>query len=191
MTRQEEVARGDQGVEAKSIVTQEAPIDMFWSNQIVAVQSAAGEDRTLYMNHLPRPDGGQSANYVKPSMFFSITSQAKEPDAAAMFIDYFTNNVEANQVLFAERGVPVSSEIREALKPELGKAQLEMFEFLDRVVEDSSPIRPPDPVGHADIINNIYWPEALDPVLYGQMESAEAVQILRDQASAILAQNAE
>ncbi len=66
-----------------------------------------------------------------------------------------------------------------------------MFEFLDRVVDDSSPIRPPDPVGHADIINNIYFPEAIDPVLYGQMDSAEAVQILREQASAILAQNAE
>ena len=114
---------------------------------------------TFYMNHLPRPDGGNSANYVKPSMFFSITSQAKEPEAAAMFIDYFTNNVDANEVLFAERGVPISSEIRDALKPELGKAQLEMFEFLDRVVEDSSPIRPPDPVGHADIINNIYSPK--------------------------------
>ena len=47
MTRQEEVARGDQGVEAKPIVTQEAPMDMFWSNQIVAVQYAAGEDRNL------------------------------------------------------------------------------------------------------------------------------------------------
>ena len=76
-------------------------------------------------------------------MFFSITSQAKEPDAAAMFIDFFTNDVAANEILFAERGVPVSSEIRDALKPELGKAQLEMFEFLDRVVADSSPIRPP------------------------------------------------
>ncbi len=138
-------------------------------------RSAAGEDRNLYMNHLPRLEGGQSANYVKPSMFFSITSQAKEPEAAAMFIDFFTNDVEANEILFAERGVPVSSEIRDALKPELGKAQLEMFEFLDRVVADSSPIRPPDPVGHADIINNIYWPEAIDPVLYGQMDSAEAV----------------
>ncbi len=108
-----------------------------------------------------------------------------------MFIDFFINDVAANEILFAERGVPVSSEIRDALKPELGKAQLEMFEFLDRVVADSSPIRPPDPVGHADIINNIYWPEALNPVLYGQIDSAQAVANLREQASAILAQNAE
>ncbi len=188
---EEENARGDQGVEASLIVTQDSPMDMFWSNQIVAVQTAAGEDRNLYMNHLPRLEGGQSANYVKPSMFFSITSQAKEPEAAAMFIDFFTNNVDANNILFAERGVPVSSEIREALKPQLDKAQLEMFDFLDRVVADSSPIRPPDPVGHADIINNIYFPEAIDPTLYGQMDSAQAVEILREQASEILAQNAE
>ncbi len=52
-TREEEVALGDQGVETKALVTQDAAMDMFWSNQIVAVQSAAGEDRNLYMNHLP------------------------------------------------------------------------------------------------------------------------------------------
>ncbi len=106
MTRQEEVARGDQGVEAKPVVTKEAAMDMFWSNQIVAVQEAAGEDRTFYMNHLPRPEGGQSANYVKPSMFFSITSQAKQPEAAAMFIDYFTNNVDGQRGSLCGAGRP-------------------------------------------------------------------------------------
>ena len=63
-TREEEVALGDQGVETKALVTQDAAMDMFWSNQIVAVQSAAGEDRNLYMNHLPR--GWKAAN--RPTM---------------------------------------------------------------------------------------------------------------------------
>ncbi|MCB0132011.1 MAG: hypothetical protein KDD78_14230, partial [Caldilineaceae bacterium] len=127
----------------------------------------------------------------KPSQFFSITSQANHPKEAAMFIDFVTNSLEANDVLFAERGVPISSVVRAHLKPQLDKAQLEMFDYMDRVVADSSPIRPPDPVGHADITNNIYFPQVVDPVLYGQLSPEEGVAILREQASLILAENAE
>ncbi|MFN2199594.1 MAG: hypothetical protein ACK2UO_00205, partial [Caldilineaceae bacterium] len=65
--------------------------------------------------------------------------------------------------------------------------QLEMFEYLDRVVQDVSPIRPPDPVGHADFINNAYWPLAVDPYLLGQISSEDAVRIIREQATDILA----
>ena len=191
-TREEEVARWTgSGVEEKPVVTNEAAMDTLWSNQIVAVQTAAGEDRNFMMHHLPRPVGGSPSNYVKPSQFFSITSQANHPKEAAMFIDFVTNSLEANDVLFAERGVPISSVVREHLKPQLDKAQLEMFDYMDRVVADSSPIRPPDPVGHADITNNIYFPQVVDPVLYGQLSPEEGVAILREQASLILAENAE
>ena len=191
-TREEEVARWTgSGVEEKPVVTNEAAMDTLWSNQIVAVQTAAGEDRNFMMHHLPRPVGGSPSNYVKPSQFFSITSQANHPKEAAMFIDFVTNSLEANDVLFAERGVPISSVVRAHLKPQLDKAQLEMFDYMDRVVADSSPIRPPDPVGHADITNNIYFPQVVDPVLYGQLSPEEGVAILREQASLILAENAE
>ena len=132
-------------------MTGEAAMNYVWSNQIVAIQTAAGEERNFVPYELPRPEGGQSANYVKPSQFWSITSQSEHPKEAAMFIDFFTNSVEANEVLLAERGVPISSEVREALKPLLGKSQLAMFDYLDYVVTDSSPIPPADPVGHADI----------------------------------------
>jgi multiple sugar transport system substrate-binding protein len=189
-TRAEEVAGNyeNQGVESLPIVSGKAAISTFWSNQIVAVQTAAGEDRNLRLIHLPRPEGGQSSNYVKPSQFFSITSQTEHPKEAAMFIDYFTNSIEANEVLFAERGVPISSKVQSALKPMLGKAQLETFEYLARVEKDSSPIPPPDPPGHSDIVHNVWWPEFVDPVCYGQISPEEGVKVLREMATEILAQ---
>ncbi|MFN2199595.1 MAG: ABC transporter substrate-binding protein, partial [Caldilineaceae bacterium] len=120
-TREWEIGQAGVSVEAKPIVTGESAMDMFWSNQIVAVQTAAGEERNFRMHPMPRLEGGVSANYIKPSMFWSITSQANHPKEAAMFLDYFTNDIDANMVLFAERGVPISSAVRDALKPELGK----------------------------------------------------------------------
>ena len=117
-TRAEEVAGNyeNQGVESLPVVSGKAAISTFWSNQLVAVQTAAGEDRNFRLIHLPRPEGGQSSNYIKPSQFFSNTSQTKHPKESAMFIDFFTNSVEANKVLFAERGVPISSVVQEAFK---------------------------------------------------------------------------
>jgi multiple sugar transport system substrate-binding protein len=189
-TRAEEVAEFDgQGVEAKAIVSQRSAMEYFWSNQIVAVWNAAGEDRNLVMVHPPRPKGGSAANYVKPSMFFSITSHAKHPKEAAMFIDYFTNSVEANKVLMAERGVPISSVVAEGLADLLTPSQLQMFQYLGRVEKDSSPLPPPDPIKHAEVINDVYWPEFMDPILYGQISVEDGIARFRELASEILAED--
>lgn len=189
-TRAEEVAEFDgQGVEAKAIVSGRSAMDYMWSNQIVAVWNAAGEDRKIMMVHPPRPDSdGPAANYVKPSMFFSMTSHSKHPKEAAMFIDYFTNSVKANEVLLAERGVPISSEVAEALKPLLTPSQLEMFEYLGRVEQDSSPLPPPDPIKHAEVIDNVWWPEFIDPIRYGQLDIETGIERFRELASEILAE---
>ncbi len=191
-TREEEVARFDgQSVEAQPIVTGEAAMSYFHSNQIVAVWNAAGEDRNIVLYQLPRWEGGQSANYIKPSQFWSVTSTSAHPEEAAKFIDFFSNSIEANEILLAERGVPISSAVREALIPLLGRAQVEMFEYLERVEADNSPIRPPDPAGHADIMANIYFTEFIDPVLYGFLPVEEGIAIFREEANRILARNAE
>jgi len=50
-------------------------------------------------------------------------------------------------------------------------------------------VPPPDPVGHSDIRNNVLAPLVVDPVLYGQITPEEGAQILREEASAILAKN--
>ncbi|MCI0560096.1 MAG: hypothetical protein MN733_16525, partial [Nitrososphaera sp.] len=132
---------------------------------------------------------GKSSNYLKPAMFFSIMAHSKHPKEAAMFIDFFTNSIEVNEILLAERGVPVSSKVREGLKPKLGKAQLEMFDYLARVSQDVQPIRPPDPPGSSDLYTNVYLPQVIDPVRYGQLESNQAAALLRQEANAILAKN--
>ncbi len=190
MTREEEVAEyTGASVEAQPIVPGKAAMAYIWSNQIVAVWTAAGEDRRFAMWPVPRPEGGYSESYFKPSMFWSITKQSEHPEEAAMFIDYFTNSVEANEVLAAERGVPIAEHVREAMTPTLGPAQAEMFAYLSRLEADVMPIRPPDPPGHADIINNVYWSQFVDPVLYGLIPVEEGVAILRQEATAILAKN--
>ena len=160
--RADEMASHNQGtsVELTPLVSKKAAMAYFWSNQVVAVWKAAGGDeRNLVLHPLPRVPGGKSANFMKPSQFFSVTSQAKHPKEAAMFIDFVTNSIEANEVLLAERGVPISSKVQKALVPKLGRSQAEMFAYLDRISKDVQPIPPPDPPGHTDIVKNVYDPQ--------------------------------
>jgi multiple sugar transport system substrate-binding protein len=189
VTREMEVANNYQ-LETDPLVKSQACMTYFWSNQIVGLWKAAGETRNLKMIALPRAKGAkQAANYYKPSMFFSIAANSKHPKEAAMFIDFFTNSIEANQILLAERGVPISSVVRDALKPKMGKAQTEMFEYIARIEKLVSPIPVADPPGEADINTNVWVPQVIDPVLYGQLEPEKGAAALREGVSAILAKN--
>ncbi len=188
-TQEEYDAQGGQQrtVEQDPLVAGDTAMMLLWSNQLVAMQTAAGPDRHFKMLLVPRLEGGQSGNYVKPSMFWSITRDAKHPEEAAMFIDFFTNSVEANEILLAERGVPISSVVKESLKPLLESAAIESFNFMDAVETDSVPVPPPDPVGWGDLRNNIYYPEFVDPVLYGLISPEEGAATFRELANEVLA----
>lgn len=187
-TLEETTAMAGASVEDAYLVTGEAAMEYGWSNMIVAIWTAAGEDRNFIEWTVPRAVDGLPRNYIKPSMFWSISKDTEHAEEAAKFIDFFTNSIEANEILFAERGVPVSSVVREALSPQLGPAQQEMFDFLGVVEDYNSPIRPPDPAGHGDINSNVYLAQVVEPILYGMMSPEEGVQILRDEAELILGQ---
>lgn len=180
------------GPEGAPIVTRKSAMQYQWSNQVVAVWKASGADRKLTLVPLPRLKGGKSANYVKPSMFFSVTSQCGSPELekeAAKFINYFTNTTEANDVLFAERGVPISTKILEYLRPKLDPATAETFRYLAAVQKDVSPIPPADPAGWPDIRTNVYVPLFVEPVLFKQSSPEDGAKTLRAEVNKILAKN--
>ncbi len=177
------------GLEGSPIVTGKEAIRYQWSNQVVALTTAAGEGRHFVLYPMPRVAGGGSANYLKPSMFFSVTQQCQHPEEAAMFIDYFTNNLDANDVLAAERGVPVSSVVLAHLSSEVDPTTALIFQYISDISPDASPVPPPDPVGYSDIVTNVMAPEFTDPVLFGQETAQEGYDTFVADANAILAQN--
>ncbi len=150
--------------------------------------TAAGiESRHFALRPLPRvgPRAG-SSNYLKPAQFLSVTRNASSARVAAALVDWFTNSIDANMLLMAERGVPISAKVREALKPHLAAPQLRVFEYLDRIQHDVAPIPPPDPVGNTDLINNVFIPRVVDPVMFGVISPLEGMRLLRREALRIL-----
>jgi len=186
---QADVVAASPSHEQSPIIRGEEAIRYQWSNQVVSLFNAAGEGRNFVLQSLPREAGGRSANYLKPSMFFSITEGCETVDEAAMFIDYFTNNLDANDVLFAERGVPIAPAVLEHLSEMADETNVAIFDFIAHVSEDASPIPPPPPAGYTDINTNVFGPMFVDPVLYGMISPEEGVEIFREEAQAILDAN--
>ena len=180
------------GLEGSPIVTGDEAIRYQWSNQVIALTTAAGEDRNFVLYPLPRwGEDGVTPNYLKPSMFFAITSGCETPDEAAMFIDFVTNNTDANDILFAERGVPVDEEIRTYLADKVDPVSAQVFEYIAEVSEVALPVPPPDPAGASDIVENVFTPILIEPVLFGMTDAADAFASFEAESNAILAQNAQ
>jgi multiple sugar transport system substrate-binding protein len=182
------VALRPKGVENDPITRGRSVITFLWSNQAVAAWTASGiESRRFELRALPRigPRAG-SSNYLKPAQFFSVARDAASAREAAGFIGWVTNSIDANTLLAAERGVPIAGKVREALKPRLAAPQQRVFEFLDRIQRDVAPIPPPDPIGNTDLINNVFIPQVVDPVMFGVIAPLEGMKILRREAARIL-----
>lgn len=178
-----------QSPETAFSVTKRSAIDwLAGSNQLVAMWTAGGEDRRYKILPLPRVEGGMQGTAIRLSQFVALTSHSANPEAAAQFINFFTNDIEANKVLNAERGVPINSEVLEALGADAEAPQQAVYDYLARLGEDSAPLAPLDPLGVEDIRTNVYYPEFADPVRYGMITPEEGVAILRERANAILAE---
>jgi multiple sugar transport system substrate-binding protein len=188
-SQQEEIASyRASNVEALPIVKGKSAMQYLWSNQLVAAWTASGEGRHFKLTMLPRPkDGTQAENYPKPSQFISMTKDTKHPKEAAMFIDFMTNNVDANKILLGERGVPISPKIADAIKPLLTPAQVETQDYLGIVATQAAPLPPPDPTANQKINDNLFLPQLVDPVLLKQTPAETAMAQFRKDATAMLA----
>ncbi|ACI19215.1 ABC transporter substrate-binding protein [Dictyoglomus thermophilum] len=182
-SRDVEVARGSVSPEQRFLCLGKSAMQFTWSNQLTAMSTALkGKPLKLYM--LPTLNG-KVGNFLKPSMFFAINAKTKYPKEAAMFINFFINDIEAAKILMAERGVPVSKRVQLALKPLLTPVEKEMFNFIATVEKYGAPTPPPDPERWQEIYNNVYTP-LYDQIMYKKITPEEAAKKFREQVTQIL-----
>lgn len=128
-----------------------------WSNQFIATEDAAG--RVVEGGLHPRiANFKQNGTYFHAGCYLSIASSTANPKLAAQFVDFFTNNIEANEILGAERGVPIPDDVRSYLAGKVDPRAKKVFDFIDLVSRNMSPAAPPDPPGSGEceaILNNI------------------------------------
>ena len=170
-------------VETKPIIDGTTWNDFSYSNQFIAIVNAAG--RPLAMSMYPTTENATTQPmFLKPSQFFSIAETSRHKEEAAAFIDWFTNSIECNEILMAERGIPISTVVADAIKPYVDENTQAIFEYIDEVGKVATPIDDPDPAGKGEI-EAIGKTEAED-VRYKTYTPAEATADFVSRAQSIL-----
>lgn len=155
-----------------------------YSNQLTAMQGAAPEGIEIGITTWPA-ENPTTANYLKPSQFFSVSTDSKNPDEAVKVLNYLLNSVECNEILLAERGVPASSVVADAIAPKLDEINQGVVSFINNVVTPNcSAINPASPDGTSEILEQINILEEM--VLYGQTTAKEAAEELFKKGNEIL-----
>ncbi|MZQ81979.1 extracellular solute-binding protein [Paenibacillus sp. 5J-6] len=157
---------------------------MAWSNQFTSLQEAAR--KPLNLTGLPGPNG-KLGLYLKPTMLFSIAKSSKQKSEAAKFISWFLNDLEANKLIKGDRGIPISSKVKDALKPTLSEEELKVYDYVTWVEKNSSPMDPPDPIGSAEVSRLLR--DMQEQILFRKITVEEAAAKFMSEANAILAKN--
>jgi len=172
--------------EARPVATGEGAMVTEWSN--IAVRLEESNDQIGLITP-PYGADGTKGLWVKPGMFFSIAENSKVQQEAAEFINWFINSKEANEIIKAERGTPVSSVVRDSLKTSgiLSAKQIEMFEYVDNAIAHCAEAPAPDPIGISEV--NEAFKNAVYSVLYDQSKVEDAAASFRKTADEILSRN--
>ncbi len=174
-----------QGIETLPVVTGDAGTTLEWNTYANKVVSSNDKLKLAMM-----PGAAENnAIWMKPGMFWSVAETSEVKEECAKFINWMTNSEEANDIIAAERGVPISSSIREYMtgSGNMSDAQVEMFEYIDNVAEIAGACPAADPSGIAEI--NEAFANAGNSVAYGQATSEEAAKTFREKATEILERN--
>ncbi len=158
----------------------------YWSNQLTAMKGAAPEGVELDFTTWPAADP-KKANYLHPSMYFSCGANTAYPDEAVAVLNYIINDIDANNVLLAERGIPAPKAVADAISPNLTEENQKEIHLINDVVSpNSSKITPPAPSKASEVHNLAN--ELTEQVLYGQMTAEEASAKLFTDGNVMLAQ---
>lgn len=115
-------------------------------NGTVLIKSAFAAEYPSYEGVTPGaygltkvPNGKKASGYLKPSMFWSVSSQSKNIEEAKKVIDFFINDKEAGKILGTTRGIPVSKQVLDELTPEFSQADLKQVDLIKETAPDANP----------------------------------------------------
>ncbi|MDR1398415.1 MAG: ABC transporter substrate-binding protein [Treponema sp.] len=157
----------------------------YWSNQHIGHLNAAKRplDYLMFPN-ISTSKPPKYGAYLKPSQFISIVATTKTPDLAAKLVNFIINDLEANRILLAERGVPVPSDVLQDLSGRVDADTKNVFDYISKVTPYTSPIDPPD-ASSAGEVRDVIRPILLS-CMKGDIGTAAAVTQFIQAANSVL-----
>lgn len=187
-----DIADSSTGTEDDPLIYGSSPATMSWctvdnASLLLAFQSAAPEGVEIGVTTIPTDDPKVS-NYLKPSMFFTVSTDCTDPDSAVALVNYLINSEEANKILLAERGIPASQKVSAAIYDLLDESSQTATDFVNNVITPNcSQIDPPSPNGYSELMDLLIRLE--EQVGYGASTAQEAGEAYYTQGNEILKNN--
>ena len=172
-------------MEESLFVNDETLGGFIWSNFFVAYADLM--DSELALTVMPNDAEGNSGLYLKPSQFFSVTETSEQKEEAARVIDFITNSVEANEILLAERGVPIAASVRDGIKDSVSEEVAATFEYIALAENYATPISAPEPAGAAEVTKALK--SIFEEVAYGVTSPEDGAERFIQEANSILSAN--
>lgn len=154
----------------------------FWSNQLVGIQGAAKDK--IGAAAVPSKAGGKPGQYIKPSMFMSLSRDAKDPKAAMAYMNAWVNDPEITGILGLERGIPASPKVRAALQPKLTEVEKLSVDYFDKIQSKVGPLPLPAPKGAGEVRDSFM--RTGSEVVLGKMTAKDAAAQFIDDAQSII-----
>lgn len=171
------------GVDQALVATGRGASGFWWTNELPALTAGAG--RELQFLQFPTEEGdGQTGMYLKPAMFWAISSSCESPQEAALLIDWLINSEDAVDIVKADRGLPVNIELRDQIAPQLDAAGQAAVAFVEEITPDlqDPPALPPQGAGEVQSVLQRYT----EQILFDQITVEEAAeQFMTEVESAI------
>lgn len=117
--------------EQSMIIQGDVVMQLIASNQFGAYSGASQDEFVLH--NFPYNDLGSHGTSLRASQFLAGYSETEHPEEVAKFLDFFTNDKEATEILGNDRGAPANSEVREHLISVANEVDEVIFEFIDFV----------------------------------------------------------
>jgi multiple sugar transport system substrate-binding protein len=154
------------------------------SNQFVGMQALKTDPMVL----APYPKlgaAGKGGLYIKPTMFWSISSQSKKAEAAATLLDYLLRDPEGTAALGVERGIPASASVRDALSKNLDQGSEVMLKYIADLGDLAGALPPANPAGGGEVTDALL--KASQEVAFGSTSPTDAGPAYITTVEAILA----
>ncbi|MFC8304465.1 ABC transporter substrate-binding protein [Specibacter sp. NPDC057265] len=172
-------------LDQSATATGTAAMSFWWSNQLPSLENAAGTELVI-LNYPSRTGTSADAKlWYKPSQFWSASARTKHPEESAKLIDFLANNTAAGEALLADRGVPTSTVVRDAVADKMTAVDRRVIEFIDGIKDKLGPVPPSVPKG-AGAMEDIIKRYASE-VMFVRQTPADAAGKAVDEMTAALA----
>lgn len=170
------------GIEQYLVSTNRGALQMMWSNQLIAVQSASGRDLQL-LRYPGESDFERTGSYLKSSMLLSMSATTEHPEEAAFFLNWMQNSTEAGEILLADRGLPSNLKVREHVNDMLVPTDQAAAAFIADVSPTIVDAASVPPIGTGQILQLLQ--EINEGIGFGQITPEQGAQRFVEEANAI------